>query len=135
MTEPQFVNADAARVEFARPAVIVGGRRYVGRILSYDEFAPFQEGVEAARKGKMTEAMLVDFFRAYSRAIFRKPPWWPPDGWSWRQWRLERRYWRGDPTAALMQLPPATMVSTFLGFFVCQRHALEPQSKKIPTNN
>lgn len=117
---PQDVDAALAKV--GRPSCTVGGRTYVGRILSIEEFAPFQEAAEGIGQGDEL-GTLVELFRDYGHTIFDESV--PPK--PWHKLHVSARAWRDqhDPTEALLALPPTVAMQVFTGFFETQLAAMD----------
>ncbi len=134
-------DVDAALGRVARPSCILAGRTYTGRILSIEEFAPYNEEVSAITEGDPAEedvAALVAVFRRYGHDIFsdlvpRKPLLTFASADDWRD--------RHDPTERLLAVAPVVMLQTFMSFLRAQQNAMtlatvetsEPESKENST--
>lgn len=57
------------------PTITVGGRTYRGRLLSLEEWAPFEPDIRRAMQREMDVAELREFLRRYVDTIFPRP-WW-----------------------------------------------------------
>lgn len=118
-------DVDAALGRVARPSCILAGRTYTGRILSIEEFAPYNEEVASVMEGEPDEedvAGLVGIFRRYGHDIFSdlvpRKPWHLPFT-SAEDWRD-----RFDPTERLLALAPVVMLQTFMSFLRAQEKAM-----------
>lgn len=123
-----LLDADALAARFDPPTVRLGGRVYRGRILSIEEWDPFQVRIERIRlaegdNNKLGQEDMVGLFREYGHTVFGR----------------RRTLWERvlqiptDPTERLMRLPPSAMLETFLRFFSCQARAMgaaEPSTPK-----
>lgn len=68
------------------PVFVAGGIRYVGRVLSWEEWLPIEARFEAAATA--TKAEIVATIRLLCDAMFPPPPWWrrwaaPPRVYDW----------------------------------------------------
>lgn len=125
---PQDV--DAALGKVGRPSCLLGGRLYEGRILSIEEFTPYQDlAADIGEKDDPDEddlATLLGLFRDYGHTIFEDLV--PPLP-RWKQvWEMtSATAWRDrfDPTEELLTLPPVVALNTFMGFFQCQLAAMD----------
>ncbi len=123
-------DADALAARFDPPTVRLGGRVYRGRILSIEEWDPFQTRIERIQSrdedDKLGQAEMIALFREYGNAVFgRRRTWW--------EWTLGIAV---NPTERLLKLPPNAMLDVFLSFFSCQGRAIvgtDPK-KKTPTS-
>lgn len=92
-------NADAFAVELGAPQLQLEGRRYLGRVLSFEEFTPFEERFAKLEADFQTQprAAWKAAFNAlaadYLHTVF------PPPG-SW--WR---RIWWRDPVPRMLAHP------------------------------
>lgn len=111
------IDADELARTLRPPVIRVGNRMYRGRLLSYQEFIPFQrlgekmrEAAKANEQGLDPEA-LVEMFMRYGNLVFGRR-------W-WEVWRIGT-----NPTRRLMALPPAAMMEAFRGLFRVQARAM-----------
>lgn len=74
-------DADAVAASMEAPAVTIRGKTYTGRILSYEEFLPFQARLDAFAAGQLDEKEMMALFREYLEAVFPKkfPSWFRED--------------------------------------------------------
>lgn len=93
------------------PTITIGRHTWVGRILSYEEFAPFRDGLLRLAddaKEPLSPAEQLTFVESYLRAVF------PP------RWAM---VWRGDPVRTLMRSPPVVLHEVLKDFLACQLRA------------
>jgi hypothetical protein len=99
------------------PQVMVGGKTYVGRVLSLEEFAPFLPWADKAAKGELSASEQAAFVRVFLGTVF-PTPW-------WMVWR------RTHPAvAALCALPWNQLSERFSDFFAAQVATLQPPTRK-----
>jgi hypothetical protein len=118
LNRPRF-DADERLANLARPAIKLGGRVYVGRLLSIEEWEPFEERMEALKNKTMSEPSVREFFREYGHTIFARR-WW------------ER--WKGDPTDRLLREAPIVQLEAFVSFWVAQQRAMRPSKATAQTS-
>lgn len=107
-------NADAFVGELGAPQLKLDGRTYVGRILSFEEFAPFEERSNALDAPTRTRderwrAEFQAFAADYLRTIFPRPPWW--------------HFWWRDPVPRMLAHPG--LLAGLTDFFGIQARALQ----------
>lgn len=109
-------DADAFDVELGAPRLKIGGRTYVGRILSFEEFAPFEKRSMAlddpAPRQEHPERWKAEFHALaadYLRTVFPAPPWW--------------QFWRQDPVPQM--LAHHGLLQGLKDFFEIQARALK----------
>lgn len=91
---PEFVAAD--------------GTRYVGRILSHEQWLPFEQRFHKLGDGEADYQEIFDLTKDLSRAMFPKP-WW--------------KFWKTSVTRQLLKLPPMAWLAALAHFRQAQaRH-------------
>jgi hypothetical protein len=106
----QVYDADSRLSQLDRPAIRLGGRLYVGRLLSLEEWEPFELRMEQLKESTMTQPEVRRFLCEYSDAVFARRYWW--------------QVWQRSPTQRLMRSPTAVQVEAFTNFFVAQRRSM-----------
>lgn len=101
-------------LESLEPPVFIApdGSRFIGRILSIDEWQPFEMRMQMAGRGELTGPQLFKLLRDITGAFF-------PRG--WRFW--SRRWWRGC-WYHVHRLPPIGQLRAVYSFMLSQRQAL-----------
>lgn len=108
-------DADAFDVELGAPRLKIDGRHYTGRILSFEEFAPFEkrslalDDPEQQKDRAAWELAFRALARDYLRTVFPAPPWWA--------------LWRRDPVPRMLRHPG--LLGALQDFFVIQARALK----------
>lgn len=108
-------DADAFDVELGAPQLKIGGRLYVGRILSFEEFAPFEkrsmelDDPDRQKDRTAWEAAFKALARDYLREVFPPPPWWA--------------VWRRDPVPTMVT--HLGLLKALKSFFETQARALK----------
>lgn len=101
-------------LESLEPPVFIApdGSRFIGRILSIEEWQPFEMRMQAAGRGELTGQQMLAFMYQITSAFF-------PRG--WRFWT--KRWWR--PCAwHIRRLPPVGQLRAVYSFMRSQRLAL-----------
>jgi hypothetical protein len=110
---------DAAFAAAVRPPQLsIKGRTYTGRILSLEQFAPFEPYLTRMSDptSPMGASQIAAFVAVYLRTVF---PW-------------QARYlWQGDPVTHLRALPWGELLEVLQGFFAAQVASMAPT---LPTN-
>lgn len=99
-------------LESLEPATFIDpkGRKHVGRILSYEEWLPFQERMRELSKGEPTPEKTSKIIREFCGALFPKP-WW--------------KFWRRSVTQHVLMLPPTAAIAALQSFSQSQAKILE----------
>jgi hypothetical protein len=100
-------DADALALAVEAPAVRIGRRTYVGRVLSYPEWLPFRDRLLKLKAQELSDEETLAFFREFLDASFPHP-WW--------------RFWEPPPRAVIMRHPQ--LLAIMHHFFGCQARAL-----------
>lgn len=96
---------------YAPPVVEIDGRRYVGRILSLEETAPFVGWMAKAANNELSTPELAALVRVYLRTVF--------------PWRVGYLF-GGDPVTRLCRLPWNELSRVFADFFARQAATMTP---------
>lgn len=114
-----YFDADAYLAGLERPTVRIGNITFRGRLLSIEEWLPFEELLAAiadAANGEPTaqaSADMHEFAEKYLRAVFPRED---------IPWYLRRR----DPVPALLKLPWAGLLELLKSFLAAQRRSMTP---------
>jgi hypothetical protein len=110
-------DADAVVDALAAPAVKVGGRVYVGVVLSYLEHARVIGLANAARQSNLTEAQSLAAMRAVLSAFFPRP-WWA--------------FWRPDVPGRILRTVPLSGVADLVAHFFASLTAPGVATTAVP---
>ena len=111
-------------LEAIRPPEFIGsdGARFVGRLLSIDEWQPYEERMRAASRGELTWPDLQRLLADLTRAFF-------PRG--WRAWTA--RFWR-PCWWYVRRLPPLGQLRAVYSFMQSQGKALGLETPDLGTS-
>ena len=96
-------DADARKEALERPTVKLGGRTYTGRLLSIEQFAPFNERVQGKKQLSFDDIMTL--VGDYCDEVFPRP-WW--------------KRWQPSVRDLLLMQPPVVVLEAWKDFFRCQ---------------
>jgi len=103
-------DADEYLAGFEPPRIKLGGEEYVGQILSYEEFLPFQIKMLQLQSGILQGKALINVVLDYCDAVFGGPPWW--------------KFWKPSVGRLVLQLPPKAMLEAVNSFLARQAEAM-----------
>jgi hypothetical protein len=96
-------DADARAEALELPKVSIGGRTYTGRLLSIEQFAPFNERVQGKKLLSFDDIMTL--VGDYCDVVFPHP-WW--------------KRWQSSVRELLLAQPPVVVLEAWRDFFRCQ---------------
>lgn len=102
------MNLDPLVDALTPPQVTIQGRTYVGRLLSFEQWAPFAPLFEQMAQGQLESHETMALLRLYLRKVF---PWRP---WYW---------WQRDPVRQILTQPLSIQLEALADFLGCQGRA------------
>lgn len=100
------MNVDPLVAALTPPEITLDGRRYVGRLLSYEQWYVYQPLFQQMLKGELTDAQTLALIKTYlHRGVF--------------PWRV-RYLWQGHPARKIRALPFAVQQQVIADFLGCQ---------------
>jgi len=97
-------DADAYLEALGHPTITIGGRTHKGRLLSIEEWLPFEPMMKKAAARNMEFSELKTLVKKYCRKIFPR----------------RFRFWRRSVGSQILKLPPQAMIEAMVSFFECQ---------------
>jgi hypothetical protein len=85
------------------------GRLHIGRVLSYQEWLPFQDRMRELSKGESSPEKTTAIIREFCGALFPKP-WW--------------KFWRRSVAEHILMLPPPAAIEALQSFSQSQAKIL-----------